>query len=57
MRPVLAKQLAMDPYTTELALWDPQRMLNLGPDLCNEQIVLSIDFIQLYALWSLAHDN
>lgn len=57
MRPVLAKPLAMDPHMAELALGDPERMLDLGPYLCNEPIDLSIDFIQLYAPSSLTHDN
>ena len=40
----------------ELALEDPERMLNLGPHLRDDPIDLLVELIQFTALGSLAHD-
>lgn len=55
MRPVLRQTLVAGFNVVELALEDPERMLDLGPSLRDDPVDLFVDLIQLIALGCLAH--
>lgn len=46
MRPVLGQPTVARLRVAELALEDPERVLNLGPDLCDDPVDLHVERIQ-----------
>lgn len=56
MRPVLGKAPVAGFNMAELALEDPERMLNLGPHLRDDPIDLFVELVQLATLGGFAHD-
>ena len=57
MRPVLRQAPVAGFDMAELALEDPERMLNLSPYLRDDAVDLLVDLIQLTTLGGLAHDT
>jgi len=56
MRPVLRQPAVAGFHMAELALEDPEWMLDLSPHLRDDPVDLFVELIQLTALGGLAHD-
>ena len=56
LRAVLGQPTVTGLHVSELALDDPEGMLDLGPHLGDDPVDVFVDGIELAALWGLAHD-